>query len=104
MQLPPVVQPVMTDDAPGRDLLADVGRGDRELGLDLEHQESSPALDPDVVVAVQLVADLSAVAYVTRLFPAAIVSIGIVWYSSGGAGAEFACSIPSARSAAAFQP
>ena len=52
MQLPPVVQAVVANHTPGGDLLADVGRGQRELRLDLEDEEGLPGLDSDVVVAV----------------------------------------------------
>src|SRR2546429_4425791 len=72
MELPPVVEPVVTDDSPGGDLLPDVGRNEWELGLDLEHQEGSPALDPDVVVAVEFVTDLTHVAHDRRVRRAAL--------------------------------
>src|SRR5438128_11056829 len=49
MKLPPVVQPVVADHSPGRDLLADVRRDEWERGHDLEHQEGSSALDPDLI-------------------------------------------------------
>jgi hypothetical protein len=44
MQLPPVVQPVVAHDAPRGDLLADVGRQERELRHDLQDEEGSLCL------------------------------------------------------------
>src|SRR5438445_126126 len=58
MQFPPVVESVVAYHAPRRDLLTDVGWGERELRHDLEHEERALALDPDVVVAVELVTHL----------------------------------------------
>src|SRR6266550_4025394 len=72
MELPPVMEPVMADHAPCGDLLADMGRNEWELGLDLEHEEGTLAFDPDVIVAVEFVADLTHVADDRRVCPAAL--------------------------------
>ena len=59
VQLPPVVQAVVADDAPGGDAVVVVGGGDGQLGDDLQdHEGAVGGFEDDVDVAVEFAVDV----------------------------------------------